>query len=84
MKKIVKQKRAWQLKKNAEGLCATCGKEPLFRAGRCKKHYEIILASSRRWILQNKERHLELLRQWRKRNPNYHKEYLKRMKEKEA
>lgn len=69
--------------------CRKCGASNWYKSGRCKichkasvkksyqKHKEKILAANRIWIIENKQRHIELQKAWRKTNKDSHKEMIK-------
>lgn len=72
--KMSRQKR-WQIKKRSEGLCITCGKLPIYKGGWCRRHHRAITAISKRHRDKNSEYYRKKGIEFRKKNPDYAKNY---------
>lgn len=69
--------------------CRKCGEVDRYSSGRCKKchkiclkssyqkHKEKILAANRIWIIENKQRHIDLQKAWRDANRDSHRNMIK-------
>lgn len=66
--------RKWQSKVRAKGLCIRCGKVKT-KKSYCKECGQKVQKCTEEWIARHREEHLEYLRQWRLKNPEYAKEY---------
>lgn len=67
----------WAKKKVAEGLCMTCGKEPIYKTNRCYTHYMHGLALAKKWNRDHSEYRKEYMKRWHSENKDKVREYNK-------
>lgn len=79
MNKKVSHQRQWQLRQKEKGLCCMC-KEKAVNKNYCEKHRKYNNTLNLKWHYSNKEKHAEMMKNWRKKNPDYFKKYYKKNK----
>lgn len=77
---MISNQRRWQIDRVARGLCSSCGKIKIFCTGLCKLCYRKRLAYQRKWQAKNRRKTQKACADFRRKNPNYHRDYYQRLK----
>lgn len=76
--KPISRQRQWQIEQVRKGLCMLC-LNPLAAGDkhRCEKHRAEHLVRVRKYYQKNREKCIERVKNWHKRNPDYQRNYQK-------
>jgi hypothetical protein len=65
----------WQKKKVAQGKCRICGRRRIYKSRSCKTCYMKSAKKTKEYIKKNHEAHLLRMADWRRKNPDYQRNY---------
>lgn len=72
------RQREWQIKSHKNGLCITCGQKKFTKQQRCEKCKKKAMVVTRKWFKKNPDYVKKLNDDFRKRNPNYMRDYYRK------